>query len=516
MVTTPPVQIQVNAADVQGTVSRMLLGEGLIMGFTYMWDWKHNRTWPALLAMIKDLNTDILGHLGGPGVTVHDYHWKNVIGPVEKRTDPTPRFHDFDPMNGLWGTHEYGLMLEEYRKATNRNIVGSIQVNIMTGTAADAADWVEYMNGSPTSRWGSVRAANGHREPFGIEYWEMGNQPHYTFADVGRLTGVEYARRVREFTTAMKARDPSIKVTAYLPFFDFDGSIPAAMRLGSYNPNIPASPEPGAPTWAQHLLQEAGDLVDALDFHWYGSVHSKYHGYEYVMTSAYKGLLPSIEHARETVRRYAPSDEARERLSKFVCPEYGAMSNDAPGDSTATAIYGAVANSRLLHLLASRHDILYAQRFGLFAPYPEPNLIREVRTPYAAIIGAADGSAFTGTAAYQMKRLWAQAHGPKRVAVQTRDVNGVPVLDVTAMRSDDGRGLNVVLTNTGMSALQVSLVVSGFAAAPQARRLLLSGDLYDNNLDLNNQKVKLREDRVDTLVPVLPPHSVTALLIKGQ
>lgn len=190
-------RVEINAKKVQRELSRMLLGEGLVLGYTHMWDWKANRTWPALMEMIKDLGSDMLGHLGGPGVTVHDYHWKSCIGPLEKRKDPTPRFEHFDSTNGLWGTHEYGLMLEEYREATGRDIAGSIQANIMTGTPEEAADWVEYMNGSPSSKWGSVRAENGHREPFGVEYWELGNQPHFTFSNIGSMSGVEYSKRVK-------------------------------------------------------------------------------------------------------------------------------------------------------------------------------------------------------------------------------------------------------------------------------------------------------------------------------
>ena len=371
--------------------------------------------WPGLMEKILQLKSDFFGHFGGPGIWVHDYHWKKVIGPMEKRTDPTPRFHGLDSINGLLGTHEYGLMLEEYRRATGRDILGSIQVNIMTGTPEEAADWVEYMNGSPNTRWGGIRAENGRRDPFRVQYWELGNQPHYTFFNVGRLTGVEYAQRVRTFTTAMKQRDPSIKVTAYLPFFAFDGSVEEALKLGTAIEDVPGGPGSSGLTWTRLVLKEAGDLIDALDYHWYGAVNSRAVSYEFIMSSAFKGLLPNIERARAMVRQYAPTDEARERLSTFVCPEYGGLSNNPPvaGAETGTALFGAVASSRLLHLFFSLDDLRYAARFGLFAPYPEPRMPYEMRIPYAAIHGRADGSDFMGTAMYEMKRLWAKAYLPK-------------------------------------------------------------------------------------------------------
>ena len=514
-------EITVEYKNVQRAFKRTLLGEGLIMGFSYMWDQQNQRMWPGLMEKIKALDADFFGHLGGPGVWVHDYHWKECIGPMEKRKDPTPRFHHFDEMNGLTGTHEYGMMLEEYRHAIGREVLGSIQVNIMTGTAEEAADWVEYMNGSPKTKWGSVRADQGHREPFNVQYWELGNQPHYTFANVGRLTGVEYSKRVRKFTMAMKQRDPNIKVTAYLPFFAFDGTVAEAAKLGTYIEGVPGAPGKERPTWTELVLQEAGDIIDALDWHWYGAVNTRYHSYEYIMSSVFDGLHPNIERARKVIKESAPTDEARERLSQLVCPEYGAISNNSPVGETATTIYGAVANSRLLHYFLTRDDLRYAARFGLFAPYPEPKMINDVRTPYMALFGRTDGSDFMGTAIYEMKLLWARAYLPQVVSANMANSpefsTKVPVLDVSALRSTDRESLNLILTNTGNQSLDPQIEIKDFKPESVARLLMISGDLYDDNRWDSRTKVSIQENQIQVgqkFRLTLPPNSIAAVLMK--
>ena len=43
-------------------------------------------------------------------------------------------------------------------------------------TPKDAADQVEYFNGPPASPMGQLRAANGHPEPYGVKYWQIGNE----------------------------------------------------------------------------------------------------------------------------------------------------------------------------------------------------------------------------------------------------------------------------------------------------------------------------------------------------
>ncbi len=43
-------------------------------------------------------------------------------------------------------------------------------------TPEDVADMVEYLNGPETSRWGKVRAQNGHPAPYHVKYIEIGNE----------------------------------------------------------------------------------------------------------------------------------------------------------------------------------------------------------------------------------------------------------------------------------------------------------------------------------------------------
>ena len=43
-------------------------------------------------------------------------------------------------------------------------------------TPQDAANEVEYFNGSAETEWGNKRAKNGHREPYHVKYWEVGNE----------------------------------------------------------------------------------------------------------------------------------------------------------------------------------------------------------------------------------------------------------------------------------------------------------------------------------------------------
>lgn len=40
----------------------------------------------------------------------------------------------------------------------------------------EALDGIEFARGDPTSKWGSIRAAMGHPEPFDLRYVAVGNE----------------------------------------------------------------------------------------------------------------------------------------------------------------------------------------------------------------------------------------------------------------------------------------------------------------------------------------------------
>src|ERR1022692_4779450 len=57
-----------------------------------------------------------------------------------------------------------------------------ICVNVISGTPERAANWVEYVNGSQQTRYGKLRARNGHPEPYGVRYWELDNETQRRFS----------------------------------------------------------------------------------------------------------------------------------------------------------------------------------------------------------------------------------------------------------------------------------------------------------------------------------------------
>jgi alpha-N-arabinofuranosidase len=144
------------------------------------------------------------------------YHWRDGVGDSAARPVTLYRSDGEWPSSNAFGTDEFitwcrKLDAEPY-----------ICVNMGSGSAEEARDWVEYCNAPVGSRWSDLRAANGHSEPYGVKYWGLGNEISAPWELGYTSTPEEYIERARNFAVAMKAADPSIKLTAAGAHFPID------------------------------------------------------------------------------------------------------------------------------------------------------------------------------------------------------------------------------------------------------------------------------------------------------
>jgi alpha-N-arabinofuranosidase len=133
------------------------------------------------------------------GSTIEGFEWTATIGEPARRV----------PFTTCWGGLEPGNAgLDEFLKLCKWvEAEPLICIRFCGKKPKDAADQVEYANGPVGSPMGKLRAANGHPEPYGVKYWQIGNE----------LGDETYQKGVAEFCKAMKAVDPSIKLLGAFP-----------------------------------------------------------------------------------------------------------------------------------------------------------------------------------------------------------------------------------------------------------------------------------------------------------
>ncbi|HVS39704.1 MAG TPA: alpha-L-arabinofuranosidase C-terminal domain-containing protein [Gemmataceae bacterium] len=143
--------------------------------------------------MLVDEELGVLRY-GGSMVNAPEYRWKKMIGDRDRR----PQY------KGWWypnSTNGFGFEdFVQFCRAAGFECVFAVNDE---ETLEDAADLVEYLNGTAVSEWGKRRAANGHPEPYGVRYIEIGNE---------EKTDAHYIERFKLLADAMHARDPNVQL----------------------------------------------------------------------------------------------------------------------------------------------------------------------------------------------------------------------------------------------------------------------------------------------------------------
>ena len=144
------------------------------------------------------------------GCFADEYHWRNGIGPADKRNVTlNPNWGGVIEPN-TFGTHEFMDFIDQ---------IGAdayLSVNLGSGTPHEAAGWLEYMTTAQPTTLAKERAANGHPAPYkvarlglGNESWDCGGNmtPDYYLSQMKI-----YSRFVRNFNPQQQEKDQMLKI----------------------------------------------------------------------------------------------------------------------------------------------------------------------------------------------------------------------------------------------------------------------------------------------------------------
>jgi alpha-N-arabinofuranosidase len=144
------------------------------------------------------------------------YEWKKTIGPlVDRPTHPSPwRYNSSDGM----GLLEFLEWCEDLKMQPVLAVYAGYsmrQEHVNPGSdldpyVQDALDEIEYATGGVDTKWGAIRAQNGHPEPFKLTYVEVGNEDFFDQSG-------SYDGRYAQFYKAIKAKYPDLQIIATTP-----------------------------------------------------------------------------------------------------------------------------------------------------------------------------------------------------------------------------------------------------------------------------------------------------------
>ncbi len=175
---------------------------------------------PDLAQMLADMNPTFMRFPGGCFVEGQQspdnaFRWKRTIGPIEQREGHQNINWGYRTSDGI-GYHEY-LQLAEDLGAKPLFVVnvgiwhgGCTPYNQIDEWIQECLDALEYANGDVTTKYGRMRAENGHPEPFNLEYIEIGNENYNFNMQDNSDQSDHYPERYIQFYNAIKDKYPYV------------------------------------------------------------------------------------------------------------------------------------------------------------------------------------------------------------------------------------------------------------------------------------------------------------------
>src|SRR6185503_12061484 len=179
------------------------------------------------------------------------YNWQDGVGPKQNRPAR---------INLAWGGIDNNHVGTDEWMKLNQSIGSEniVCVNLGLASIMDAAYWVEYCNYKGGTYYSDLRAKNGHKDPYNVKIWDLGNEVDGLPWELGHKNVEDYIEIAREAAKAMKAVDNSIKLVA----------------AGSswYSPNT-------WDDWNRKVLAGLGDRIDYISIHSYWENSADYYSY---------------------------------------------------------------------------------------------------------------------------------------------------------------------------------------------------------------------------------------------
>jgi alpha-N-arabinofuranosidase len=179
------------------------------------------------------------------------YNWQDGIGPKDRR--PTR-------INLAWGGMDNNHVGTDEWMNLNKSMGSEniVCVNLGLGSIMDAVYWVEYCNYKGGTFYSDLRAKNGHKEPYNVRIWDLGNEVDGMPWELGYKNAEDYIEVAREAAKAMKAVDNTIKLVA-------SGS--SWYSVATWD------------DWNRKVLSGLGDRIDYISIHRYWENSPDYYSF---------------------------------------------------------------------------------------------------------------------------------------------------------------------------------------------------------------------------------------------
>ncbi|MFY9176022.1 MAG: alpha-N-arabinofuranosidase [Caldicoprobacterales bacterium] len=439
-----------------------------------------------VLEALKKMGIPVLRWPGG--CFADEYHWKDGVGPREKRKKMINTHWGGVVENNHFGTHEFMRLCELLE--CEPYICG----NVGSGTVQEMQEWVEYITFDGTSPMADWRRENGREEPWRLNFFGVGNE---NWGCGGNMRAEYYADEYRRYQTYVR----------------------------NYGENriykIACGPSTDDYHWTEVLMREAGNMMDGLSLHYYtvpGTWQAKgsstdFDEKDWFVTMKKTMYMEELVTKHSTIMdKYDP-----DKRVGLIVDEWGTWYDVEPG-----------TNPGFLYQQNTLRDALVAGiNLNIFNNHADrvqmANIAQTINVLQAVIL--TEGEKMLKTPTYHVFEMYKVHQDATLLPIDlySEDYNSgdssIPQISSSASKNKDGL-IHISLCNVHherSAALDIEL--RGTVASKVTGRILTSDDMRDHNTFQEPEKVqpttfngfKLEQDR---LFVNLPPRSVVVLAVE--
>jgi alpha-L-arabinofuranosidase len=262
-----------------------------------------------IIDALKKLKIPVLRWPGG--CYADHYHWKDGIGPKDKRKSTENVSWGNVRENNGFGTHEFLDLCETLHADPY------VALNVGGGTVQEAEEWVQYVNhANGKSQLTDLRQQNGRAKPWNVRFWGIGNE---SWDCGGHMTVEYYTGLYKQYATL---------ITSY---GNSEGLFRIAVGPGTEDFN-----------WTEALMRDIPrKLIEGISIHHYSVIDWSKKGsstdfteteYFTTMQQAYR-MEKMVSGNSEIMDKYDP-----EKKVGLVVDEWGGWYDTEPG-SEGSSLY---------------------------------------------------------------------------------------------------------------------------------------------------------------------------------
>lgn len=429
---------------------------------------------------LKDIKIPVLRWPGG--CFADEYHWKDGIGPKEKRKKIINTHWGGVVEDNSFGTHEF------FELCRQLECDAYINGNVGSGSVREMSEWVEYMTFDGVSPMADLRKENGREKPWDVKFFGVGNE---SWGCGGNMSPEYYADLFKQYATYVRNYDKPIY-------------------------KIACGPNDTYYDWTETLMKKCQGSMNGLTLHYYsrdwGKPNHRATGfskeqYEEIVNLAYKMEELLTRHS-EIMNRYDPEGNV-----DLLVDEWGTWFDVEEGTNPGFLYQQNTMRDAIVAALTLNIFNKHCKRVKM------ANIAQVVNVLQAMIL--TDGEDMLLTPSYHIFKMFKDHQENTLLGSFITTENSfakTPQLIESASMGKDGSIIATIVNTSVEKSAEIDCQIADFKLKSITAEIL-TGDMDSYNTFEDKNAVSIKEfncveKKEDGFKATLPPCSIVKFVIK--